>query len=64
MKVTQLFEEDGLRTFLLVMDKGDEAFEQITGFAERERITAASPPMGEPCSAQHVERKRKAHPPM
>lgn len=31
-------------TFLLVMDKGDEAFDQVPGFAECERITAASLP--------------------
>ncbi|WP_017573193.1 PPC domain-containing DNA-binding protein [Nocardiopsis halotolerans] len=42
MKSTQLLEENGLRTFLLVMDKGDEAFEQISGFAEAHGITAAS----------------------
>ncbi|WP_159942326.1 MULTISPECIES: PPC domain-containing DNA-binding protein [unclassified Nocardiopsis] len=42
MKSTQLWEENGLRTFLLVMDEGDEAFEQITGFAESRGITAAS----------------------
>ncbi|MFD6953385.1 hypothetical protein A6A08_26065 [Nocardiopsis sp. TSRI0078] len=42
MKSTRLLEENGLRTFLLVMDKGDEAFEQITGFAEANGVTAAS----------------------
>lgn len=42
MKSTQLFEENGIRTFLLVMDKGDEAFEQITNFAAENDILAAS----------------------
>jgi predicted DNA-binding protein with PD1-like motif len=42
MKSTQLFEQDGLRTFLLVLDKGDEAFEQISTFANDNRILAAS----------------------
>lgn len=42
MKTTRLWEGNGLRTFLLVMDKGDEAFEQITGFAESHGVTAAS----------------------
>ena len=42
MKSKQLYEENGLRTFLLVMDKGDEAFEQITTFAREHEVTAAS----------------------
>ncbi len=42
MKSTTLFEENGLRTFLLVMDKGDEAFSQITAFAEQHEVTGAS----------------------
>ncbi|HWU57882.1 MAG TPA: PPC domain-containing DNA-binding protein [Microbacteriaceae bacterium] len=42
MKSTQLFEQYGLRTFLLVLDKGDEAFEQISNFANDNRILAAS----------------------
>jgi predicted DNA-binding protein with PD1-like motif len=42
MKSTQLFEQYGLRTFLLVLDKGDEAFEQISTFANDNRILAAS----------------------
>lgn len=32
----------GDRTFILVLDQGDEAFECITAFAEREGVTAAS----------------------
>ena len=42
MKSKQLYEQHGLRTFLLVMDKGDEAFEQITTFAREHEVTAAS----------------------
>ena len=42
MKSKQLYEQHGLRTFLLVMDKGDEAFEQITTFAREHKVTAAS----------------------
>jgi predicted DNA-binding protein with PD1-like motif len=42
MKSIELHEHDGLRTFLLVMDKGDEAFGEISEFARKERIFAAS----------------------
>lgn len=42
MKATTLAEQNGLRTFLLVMDKGDEAFQQITAFAENEGLSGAS----------------------
>ena len=42
MNATQIFDDNGLRTYLLVMDKGDEAFAQITMFAREHRITAAS----------------------
>ena len=42
MKSTKLAEERGLRTFLLVMDKGDEAFERITTFATAHSVDAAS----------------------
>lgn len=42
MKWTQLYEDNGLRTFLLVMDKGDKAFAEITEFAEKHGMTAAS----------------------
>ncbi|HEV7169091.1 MAG TPA: PPC domain-containing DNA-binding protein [Micrococcaceae bacterium] len=38
----QAFEENGLRTYVLVLDKGDEAFEQITSFAQQNGITGAS----------------------
>jgi predicted DNA-binding protein with PD1-like motif len=42
MKSTQLFDQDGLRTFLLVLDKGDEAYERISAFADENRILGAS----------------------
>lgn len=42
MRSTTLFEQSGLRTFLLVMDRGDEAFGTITDFVRAEGITAAS----------------------
>ena len=42
MNATLIFEEHGLRSFVLVMDKGDEAFGEITAFAKREKINAAS----------------------
>ncbi|WP_211320915.1 hypothetical protein [Arthrobacter livingstonensis] len=42
MKSTLLFENHGLRCFLLVMDKGDEAYEQISTFARNNAVTAAS----------------------
>lgn len=41
MKHKQVSELDGLRTFVLVLDKGDEAFEQISGFVRENDITAA-----------------------
>ena len=34
---------DGVeRTFVLILDQGEEAFKSITDFAEREKITGAS----------------------
>jgi predicted DNA-binding protein with PD1-like motif len=42
MQATQLFDDHGLRTYLLVMDQGDEAFAQITTFAKEHRLNAAS----------------------
>lgn len=42
MKTTRLHDTNGLRTFLIVMDKGDEAFSALTQFAEQHEITAAS----------------------
>jgi predicted DNA-binding protein with PD1-like motif len=37
-----LVHHDGLRTFVVVLDKGDEAVETLTSFAAREQIAAAS----------------------
>lgn len=42
MKHKLLASDAGERTFILVLEEGDEAFRCITGFAEREGITAAS----------------------
>lgn len=42
MKTKLLFEEDGLRTYALVMDKGDDAFAQITSFVREEDVTGAT----------------------
>lgn len=42
MKHKLLASDAGERTFILVLEEGDEAFKCITGFAEREGITAAS----------------------
>lgn len=42
MRSRLLDENDGRRTWVLVMDKGDEAFEQVSGFAQSQRLTAAS----------------------
>jgi predicted DNA-binding protein with PD1-like motif len=42
MKHKLLADDAGERTFILVLDEGDEAFGCITAFAERERMTAAS----------------------
>ncbi len=42
MKSTLLHEDGNLCTYLLVMDKGDEAFSEITEFAKSNRINAAT----------------------
>jgi uncharacterized protein len=42
MKATKLYEEHGLRTFLLVMDRADEAVEELRAFARQQRVTGAS----------------------
>ena len=42
MRATQLFDDNGLRTYLLVMDKGDEAFSEITAFAKANDVNAAT----------------------
>jgi len=41
MRAKQVYENDGLRTFVVVMDKNDEAFGQLTAFAGEHRVTAA-----------------------
>lgn len=42
MKHKLLASEAGERTFILVLDEGDEAFRCIVDFAEREGVTSAS----------------------
>ena len=42
MKHELLASDAGERTFILILEEGDEAFKCICGFAERENITAAS----------------------
>ena len=42
MKTTKLYDEAGLRTFALVMDKGDDPFAEIVDFARREDVTGAA----------------------
>lgn len=41
MRSTQVFEDGGLRTFVVVMDKDDEAFDQLTRFAADHEISGA-----------------------
>ena len=42
MKSRQVYQSDGLRTFVVVMDKGDEAFAELTAFAADQNVKAAS----------------------
>lgn len=42
VKSTLLYQDGDLRTYLLVMDKGDEAFSEITEFAKANDINAAT----------------------
>ncbi|WP_424813954.1 PPC domain-containing DNA-binding protein [Roseococcus sp. YIM B11640] len=42
MQAKRIAEAEGLKTFLLVLDPGEEAFGAITDFAKREGVTAAS----------------------
>ncbi|MCA9859209.1 MAG: DNA-binding protein [Thermomicrobiales bacterium] len=42
MKSTILYEDGDVRTYLLVMDKGDEGFSEIVTFAKANDINAAS----------------------
>jgi predicted DNA-binding protein with PD1-like motif len=41
MRATQVYEDHGLRTFVVVMDKGDEAFGALTEFAGQHQIDGA-----------------------
>jgi predicted DNA-binding protein with PD1-like motif len=41
MQSQQIYSNGGQRTFAVIMDKGDEAMEQLRTFAEREGIDAA-----------------------
>lgn len=41
MKSDLLYEENGLRTFIVVMDKGDDAAEQLSAFARDRAVSAA-----------------------
>jgi predicted DNA-binding protein with PD1-like motif len=38
----RLHEADGLRTFAVIMDKGDEAAEQLLRFAREHAVTGAA----------------------
>lgn len=42
MKTSQLYENDGLRTFALVMDDGDDPYQEIVDFGVTEEISGAS----------------------
>jgi predicted DNA-binding protein with PD1-like motif len=42
MKSKMLSENEGVRTFVVVLDPGDEAFKSISDFAATESITAAA----------------------
>ncbi len=41
MRAKQVYEDQGLRTFVVVMAKGDEAFGQLVAFASENAVTAA-----------------------
>jgi predicted DNA-binding protein with PD1-like motif len=41
MKSTLVHEDDGLRTFVVVMDKGEDAAEQLATFARQNDVTGA-----------------------
>jgi predicted DNA-binding protein with PD1-like motif len=41
MRAKQVYDNQGLRTFVVVMDKGDEAFGALTAFAGENSVTAA-----------------------
>lgn len=42
MNATLLYQDGDLRTYLLVMDQGDEAYSEITEFAKANDVNAAS----------------------
>lgn len=42
MRSKLLSESDGVRTYVVVLDIGDEAFQSISDFAARENVTAAA----------------------
>lgn len=42
MRSQLVAQADGIRTFVLILDAGDEAFSTITAFAHREQVTGAS----------------------
>lgn len=42
MRSKLLSESDGVRTFAVVLDPGDEAFRSISNFAEEQNVTAAA----------------------
>jgi predicted DNA-binding protein with PD1-like motif len=42
LKSTLLYQDGDLRTYLLVMDQGDEAFSEIVEFAKANEVNAAS----------------------
>lgn len=42
MKAKQVYDNGGLRTFVVVMDKDDEAFGQLGAFAAEHQVSAAS----------------------
>jgi predicted DNA-binding protein with PD1-like motif len=42
MRSKLLSESDGVRTFAVVLDRGDEAFRSISDFAEEQNVTAAA----------------------
>ena len=41
MRAKEIYENQGLRTFVVVMAKGDEAFSQLGAFARENSVTAA-----------------------
>jgi predicted DNA-binding protein with PD1-like motif len=54
MKSSEVYSQNGLRTFVLVLDKGDEAHGAITEFARQAGVTAASFTAIGACSAATI----------